>query len=1020
MTALSVSMGLDAAGFISGVRTVGEQAERGMATVERAYRRAAQSQKGLTDSAIAQQAQTMRNIGVAEKEITKYTETAKSLQMYKQELARVGSQYQGNAAGLEAHLAQFGKQNNLLSRATIQARELAAQQQAAAVKTQNHARAAGQLEGSLGGAISKMRTMLGVMAGFVGFNAIIGMADDYSQMASRLRNATQDTEEYRLVQERTKQTADITYRALGEAQEGFLAFSGSMKALGYSTTETLDLTDSLSFAFTANAARADQARSAQDALAKSLAKGRVDADAWMSIITAADNIPGQIARATGKTEAEIRKLGASGKLALQDMVGGIIAARDENLKLTESMSTSWRDGLQRVKNSAASLVGALNESNDVTGKLAGGLILVADNIHLVAGGVATLAAIYAGHLSGSVAKYLFEKGNEIRLSILAHAATLREAGAVGLLTKAKLAYANASKIAMAATGVGLVVALGTAIYSYLAINDAASKTTDTLADQITTVDQLTEAYKKQNKVQQEATRSQYLGRLADAQDEYDAAANRFYNKAMTLPSQDKLAVIAIMRQVQDGALSATDAVEQLRGVLDLPPNSEASMALAELAVKAEESGHKVNQNAEYLKALGVEAKGVKTSIAAVNEETAKAPAQFKNSAVGAKSLADGLIDVADNAENAAKAVQDMFNRQAAALRENSIKAAMMRQGYGEQMAGEMAKMQAAGGSNSNLQEYQRVLEANERLRNTMENQRAVENYLSGLEEQKNALGKSNTELLAMQMAAKGATGAEIAKAQAMQGVIDKYREQEQVMATLSDLDKQVAQLGMSDMQRQLDDLRRKGADGGQLAHAEQQLRAIEAHRKAGEQQRQAASGQMQGAVGMLTAAGGLKTGADIIRESAITFDSASQRLAGMDLNKIDYSKMSDEELYSGKANVRFGAAAEERRRRESERGGMYGNARGVVDLSTETLASLRRLNPNASVDAVSNSMVPVSIKRRAGFPDETPAGQKAGETKPTQSFELVLKSDGGQQVRGTLLTTDNFPDYVKKLARDMG
>ena len=301
-----------------------------------------------------------------------------------------------------------------------------------------------------------------------------------------------------------------------------------------------------------------------------------------------------------------------------------------------------------------------------------------------------------------------------------------------------------------------------------------------------------------------------------------------------------------------------------------------------------------------------------------------------------------------------------------------------------------------------------------------ERQKEIDGTLNKLAEQQNALGKSNTELLAMQMAAKGATGAEIAKAQAMQGVIDKYREQEQVMATLSDLDKQVAQLGMSDMQRQLDDLRRKGADGGQLAHAEQQLRAIEAHRKAGEQQRQAASGQMQGAVGMLTAAGGLKTGADIIRESAITFDSASQRLAGMDLNKIDYSKMSDEELYSGKANVRFGAAAEERRRRESERGGMYGNARGVVDLSTETLASLRRLNPNASVDAVSNSMVPVSIKRRAGFPDETPAGQKAGETKPTQSFELVLKSDGGQQVRGTLLTTDNFPDYVKKLARDMG
>ncbi|MCU7226212.1 tape measure protein, partial [Acinetobacter bohemicus] len=96
--------------------------------------------------------------------------------------------------------------------------------------------------------------------------------------------------------------------------------------------------------FTHNATRTDQAQSAMDSLSKSMAKGKIDADAWISIVTGADNVIADMAKTTGKSEAEIRKLGAEGKASLSDLIKTLIATRDENEKLANNMENSVADG----------------------------------------------------------------------------------------------------------------------------------------------------------------------------------------------------------------------------------------------------------------------------------------------------------------------------------------------------------------------------------------------------------------------------------------------------------------------------------------------------------------------------------------------------------------------------------------------------------------------------------------------------------------------------------------------------
>ena len=257
---------------------------------------------------------------------------------------------------------------------------------------------------------ASIKSLVGYMGGILTINKAIAMADGYTQMAARIRNATASSEEYAMVQDRVLATANTTYRQLGEAQEVYLSMAGGMKSLGYQTTQTLDLVDSLSFSFTHNATRTDQAQSAMDSLSKSMAKGKIDADAWISIVTGADNIIADMAKTTGKSEAEIRKLGAEGKASLSDLIKTLIATRDENEKLANSMENSLADGFTKLSNEVTVYLGKANEATSATGMLAGGLSSLADNLEAVANTGAVLGI-------GYVTSALLTKGAAVKAGL---------------------------------------------------------------------------------------------------------------------------------------------------------------------------------------------------------------------------------------------------------------------------------------------------------------------------------------------------------------------------------------------------------------------------------------------------------------------------------------------------------------------------------------------------------------------------------------------------------------------------
>lgn len=348
------------------------------------------------------------------------------------------------------------------------------------------AQSAGKMDSSLGridtafdragssaeSAAGLIRNALGAAIGASAIGTIIKTADSYSQMSDRIGMATKSFGEYNTVQERLLATANRTYRPLEEAQELYIRTSDSLRSMGLSADQSMDVMDSFSYLLVTNSASADKASSAIDAYSKSLQTGKIDADSWQAMLAAMPTIVETLSSATGKSAEEIKNLGAQGKLSLDTLTEGLQKSADANGLLADSMGVAVRDALVALNNAFTVYVGQLNESIDFTGKLASGISVLADNFGTIAevAGVAALSAlaVYARGLTASAAA-----------SVLATKAAIEEAMARRAQAASVLLAAQAEQ-QKAQTSVFLaqkeaVAAKGTALQTQMSLQLAEAR-----------------------------------------------------------------------------------------------------------------------------------------------------------------------------------------------------------------------------------------------------------------------------------------------------------------------------------------------------------------------------------------------------------------------------------------------------------------------------------------------------------------------------------------------------------------
>lgn len=247
-------------------------------------------------------------------------------------------------------------------------------------------------------------------AGGFAFTSIVNMADDWGQMAARVRMAISSVEgsadNYEQVQGRLLEISNRNAKAIEDSQELYIATASSMRDLGYSTNDTIDFIEAMSNSYTINATSAESVSSSINAITKSMITGRVSSNDWKSIMASTPNVVKALANSTGKAEEVIKQLGISGKISMSELADAMIKAKDETGELADGMGNTVKDGFTQISNNFRTLIGELNSSTGITQGIASGLKVVAENIHLITGAGAVLVGIglsrYFGRLSESI------------------------------------------------------------------------------------------------------------------------------------------------------------------------------------------------------------------------------------------------------------------------------------------------------------------------------------------------------------------------------------------------------------------------------------------------------------------------------------------------------------------------------------------------------------------------------------------------------------------------------------------
>ena len=256
---------------------------------------------------------------------------------------------------------------------------------------------------------------LGLATAFAGgfaITSIINTADDWGQMAARVKMAVNSVEgsvdNYQDVQNRLLEISNRNAKSITDSQELYIATASSMRDLGYSTIDTIDFIEAMSNSYTINATSAEKVQSSINAINKAMITGKVSSNDWKSIMASTPNVVTALSNSTGKAEAVIKNLGTSGQISMRQLADAMIKVKDETGQMADGMGNTIKDGFVQISNSFGVLIGEINDSAGITRGLASGLKIIADNIGLVTGAAGVFVAIglgrYLGHLSDSIVK----------------------------------------------------------------------------------------------------------------------------------------------------------------------------------------------------------------------------------------------------------------------------------------------------------------------------------------------------------------------------------------------------------------------------------------------------------------------------------------------------------------------------------------------------------------------------------------------------------------------------------------
>ncbi|EOH2999547.1 phage tail tape measure protein [Citrobacter freundii] len=319
----------------------------------------------------------------------------------------------------------------------------------AAAASRETQRALADLTGQLNSAKASAVGLAGAFAGAYATGHLISLADEWSSVNARLKQASKSSDDFKESQRALMDISQRTGTAFSDNASLFARSAASMREYGYSSEEVLRVTEAISTGLKLSGASTSEASSVITQFSQALAQGVLRGEEFNSVNENGDRVIRALASGMGVARKDLKAMADQGQLTSDKVVPALIsqlsALRDEYGAMPQTVASATT----KIENAFMAWVGGANEATGATSALTGALNSISDNINTVASAAGVLAAIggsrfiggMIGDLGSQTAQLVEARKNEIALAAArANTATQSQRKAAADALAAERAY----------------------------------------------------------------------------------------------------------------------------------------------------------------------------------------------------------------------------------------------------------------------------------------------------------------------------------------------------------------------------------------------------------------------------------------------------------------------------------------------------------------------------------------------------------------------------------------------------
>lgn len=313
-----------------------------------------------------------------------------------------------------------------------------------------------------------LRGLAPTLAAAFSAQQVIAYADGWNRASNQLASVGVESGRLTARQNELADAANRTYTGFDATVGLYSRLTRATERLGYEHERVLRLTELVNMSFQASGASGTEAAAGVLQLSQALSSGLLQGDELRSLRENAPLLAQAIADAMGVSIGELKKLGAEGRITAQVVSEAILAAGDSIEARFQSMTPTVQQSLTVLNTEIGRFISTTDEGLSATDRMAQAIILLADNLDVVAtaGGIAVV--MVGTRMTGAFTIATIES-LRYQATLLTMAAAQTGVSRTALLASASMATLRTAMIFLLTNPIGIAITAVAAALALLAV-----------------------------------------------------------------------------------------------------------------------------------------------------------------------------------------------------------------------------------------------------------------------------------------------------------------------------------------------------------------------------------------------------------------------------------------------------------------------------------------------------------------------------------------------------------------------